>query len=546
MSPFLDISNELSQHPQPDAQTAPVAEVDPSLTHLPATISQSVGEWVKYHLLPRADRMRQYVLDTKKKRVQEQENMHLAEMAKEIKDAQSRLMSTQGGMEALRAKLANPYQPQPAQMTFGDAAGFGLGLLAGQGGARSAAYTKASMDTRAAGQNAVDYANYQRQGQIDAASLDDLRGQYGRQSGDVTDLQRELMRQSGAFGIANANADYAAARQDDKQTFDQQMQGQKQMNSIELERFKSENRAALQQASSEHAKLISAGFSPKDAQDMIASRYGLIAAKIIQTEAQTGYVREKSRTESELRKWLIEGKKVSIEQAQAYIEKMREETRFIEPKHQLEYSRVMSGIDLAERRFEYSRDDVSRKLLVEEYKSSRAPLNKMLDDANARMLKAKAAFAANPEDESAQQTIAQSSMTIAEIHRRLKAIDEQAQKLGREKSTVGVKKNSSTGPALNDLHQRAQKTFGPLRVEQWADRDIRGRPGVKSKHATGGAYDLFGKSKQMVDVAQWLATQPQTSMVIHNRMIWTRAKGWHKYTGANPHTDHIHLEAFPK
>lgn len=45
------------------------------------------------------------------------------------------------------------------------------------------------------------------------------------------------------------------------------------------------------------------------------------------------------------------------------------------------------------------------------------------------------------------------------------------------------------------------------------------------------------------DLAMWLAERkdPRVAYVISKGMIWTPAKGWHVYTGANPHVKHVHI-----
>jgi hypothetical protein len=48
------------------------------------------------------------------------------------------------------------------------------------------------------------------------------------------------------------------------------------------------------------------------------------------------------------------------------------------------------------------------------------------------------------------------------------------------------------------------------------------------------------RAKSVVD--QMLAHNGDLQYVIHNRVIWSRSSGWkpRKYTGKNPHTDHVH------
>lgn len=84
------------------------------------------------------------------------------------------------------------------------------------------------------------------------------------------------------------------------------------------------------------------------------------------------------------------------------------------------------------------------------------------------------------------------------------------------------------------------------RFEQFADRDIVGQPGKKSKHATGQAIDYFNTPERMTPLAESLTKNPDVTRIIYNHRTWTPEQGWHKYTGANPHTDHMHIEHVTK
>ena len=100
--------------------------------------------------------------------------------------------------------------------------------------------------------------------------------------------------------------------------------------------------------------------------------------------------------------------------------------------------------------------------------------------------------------------------------------------------------------ALGKVKDTFYNKYGnELRIEQWADRDIRGRPGKKSMHATGEALDIFQVGPEALAVAQ---SDPNIGYIIHNRQQYKRQPdgSWKvsKYTGVNPHTDHMHVQAY--
>ena len=65
-----------------------------------------------------------------------------------------------------------------------------------------------------------------------------------------------------------------------------------------------------------------------------------------------------------------------------------------------------------------------------------------------------------------------------------------------------------------------------------------------SYHAGGRAIDLMGTVDALAPTAQKLVSlhvQLDIEEVIHNRQIWTLARGWHPYSGEDDHTSHIHI-----
>jgi hypothetical protein len=91
------------------------------------------------------------------------------------------------------------------------------------------------------------------------------------------------------------------------------------------------------------------------------------------------------------------------------------------------------------------------------------------------------------------------------------------------------------------LGKELSATYGG-RFEHWADRDIRGMPGVKSKHATGEAIDYYNTPEAMPAIAEELANPATAKRVIFNHRIWEPETGWRPYKGAHGHEDHIHVE----
>jgi len=67
----------------------------------------------------------------------------------------------------------------------------------------------------------------------------------------------------------------------------------------------------------------------------------------------------------------------------------------------------------------------------------------------------------------------------------------------------------------------------------------------KSMHAYGRAFDIGGSHETMSKIAEYLrTTASQLQYVIYNRRIAGpgMGKAWRRYTGLNPHTDHVHAD----
>lgn len=76
----------------------------------------------------------------------------------------------------------------------------------------------------------------------------------------------------------------------------------------------------------------------------------------------------------------------------------------------------------------------------------------------------------------------------------------------------------------------------------WGDRAHQAR---KSDHNTGDAVDITHDPASGADgdtIAARALKDPNVKYVIWNRRIYNTARpGWRKYTGSNPHTQHVHI-----
>lgn len=57
------------------------------------------------------------------------------------------------------------------------------------------------------------------------------------------------------------------------------------------------------------------------------------------------------------------------------------------------------------------------------------------------------------------------------------------------------------------------------------------------------AIDVMVTGPKAETVVKAAVGRPDLEYVIHNRVIWDRTRGWkpHAYTGADPHTNHVHI-----
>lgn len=96
--------------------------------------------------------------------------------------------------------------------------------------------------------------------------------------------------------------------------------------------------------------------------------------------------------------------------------------------------------------------------------------------------------------------------------------------------------------AANDIGPR----FGIRTVYGYSHRNIAGTTTL-SDHAVGLALDFMcdiPTGDKLAAYVQANAAHYGVTYIIHNRRIWSvarKSEGWRKYTGVNPHTDHVHV-----
>lgn len=104
---------------------------------------------------------------------------------------------------------------------------------------------------------------------------------------------------------------------------------------------------------------------------------------------------------------------------------------------------------------------------------------------------------------------------------------------GETSSNYRVSDNRSG--QITDLGNQIKSAFPEAKLERWGPGSIPG-----SLHKQGLAWDVHNAN--LPQVAQWAIQQPGIKTVIYNRQVWTPDRGWHKYTGPNPHLDHVHID----
>lgn len=94
--------------------------------------------------------------------------------------------------------------------------------------------------------------------------------------------------------------------------------------------------------------------------------------------------------------------------------------------------------------------------------------------------------------------------------------------------------------AANDIAPR----FGITTIHGFGTGSV-----PNSDHPKGLALDFMTKSKSNGDaLAAYVvanASRLSVSYLIWWRRIWDPSRGWHAYTGFNPHTDHVHVSFKP-
>ncbi|MEH7070654.1 hypothetical protein V7034_20830 [Priestia megaterium] len=117
---------------------------------------------------------------------------------------------------------------------------------------------------------------------------------------------------------------------------------------------------------------------------------------------------------------------------------------------------------------------------------------------------------------------------------------------GGDGSTVGP--GSGYGgmhPYVEAWYRKVKDKFGPTKfMGGYNNRNVRGGSS-KSMHAYGRAFDISGSASTMSKIAEWARTHMNNlQYAIYNRRIAGPGMGskWRKYSGQNPHTDHVHLD----
>lgn len=97
-------------------------------------------------------------------------------------------------------------------------------------------------------------------------------------------------------------------------------------------------------------------------------------------------------------------------------------------------------------------------------------------------------------------------------------------------------------PSVERIYRMVEKRFGKTWfMGGYVNRNVRGRS-TKSMHAYGRAFDIGGSFQTMSKIAEFLRRIPNAQHIIFNRRISSHGGPWRKYTGVNPHTDHVHAD----
>lgn len=99
-------------------------------------------------------------------------------------------------------------------------------------------------------------------------------------------------------------------------------------------------------------------------------------------------------------------------------------------------------------------------------------------------------------------------------------------------------------PHVQAAAEQIARQFGMSHIGGW--RATGSVPG--SDHPKGLALDVMTRDVSKGNaVAAWATKRPDVTYVIWNRRIYDRrnGKGWQRYSGPSPHTDHVHISFFP-
>ncbi|OAH53901.1 hypothetical protein AWH48_11575 [Domibacillus aminovorans] len=92
-------------------------------------------------------------------------------------------------------------------------------------------------------------------------------------------------------------------------------------------------------------------------------------------------------------------------------------------------------------------------------------------------------------------------------------------------------------------YNQVKDRFGPTHfMGGYANRANTADTSQLSMHAYGRAFDIGGSHSTMSAIAEFMRKVKDIENVIYNRRISSSGGSWRKYTGPNPHTDHVHAD----
>ena len=117
----------------------------------------------------------------------------------------------------------------------------------------------------------------------------------------------------------------------------------------------------------------------------------------------------------------------------------------------------------------------------------------------------------------------------------------------KEGKPVPTGASNSASKAWKDV-MRQRRFAGMTSLGVVAKRYIKGTS-IPSEHWCGNAIDFAGTADQMIRLQAYLeknAVRLKVNYVIHNKQVSKQGGVRKVYTGADPHTSHVHVDFFPK